>query len=92
MSHTLKIGRYSTLAACPDCNSTHMAPVPCGLSYMQRLRSSQLHPDATPSREKRKYWDQEALDNQFGEDAREHSLDITKGRGLNEQASLAELF
>lgn len=68
---------------CTDCHTTHMGFSNCGLTYVQRLRSAQLHPDATPSREKKKYWDQQALNDQFGEDARERSLSLTEGRGFN---------
>lgn len=62
----------------------------CGLSFQDK--AIQLHPNATPSREKRKYWDQEALTQTFGDDARDRAMEMTNGKGLNQEASLAEMF
>ena len=65
------------------------------MTFAQRLRTAQIHPDATPSREKRNYFDRSALNDQFGEEATERSLELTGGRGYNQPPSVedtAKLF
>ena len=69
---------------CPDCESSHIGENPCGMTYMERLRSTQLSPSVTPTKSLRKYWDTEALTDQFGDHATDYSLDLTNGEGLND--------
>lgn len=64
----------------------------CGIPLVEKLRSLQVHPNATPSREKRKYWDRSALADTFGDDATERSLETTKGRGFNSPQDTSDLF
>lgn len=87
----MKVTLTGSLVDC-HCGSTHMGrECPPGFTFADRLRSAQLHPDATPSREKRRYWDQQALDAQFGPDAKEHVMEATQGRGLNDPVTRREL-
>lgn len=78
----MKITSNFPLTECPDCARVHIGR--CGgLSFAARLSTTYVHPDATPTREKHNYWDQQALDDQFGEDATERSLELSEGRGFN---------
>lgn len=79
----MKITSNLPLTTCPDCSRVHLGR--CGgLSYAQRLRTTQIHNDALPTREKKRYWDQSALDDQFGEDAKERTMELTEGRGFSD--------
>jgi hypothetical protein len=64
----------------------------CGIPIAEKIRSLQLHPNATPSRPKRKYWDQEALHQTFGEDARDRVMETTGGKGYDSAVTLVDLF
>lgn len=78
----MKVTSNLPLTECPDCSDVHLGR--CGgLSFVERLRTTQIHGDALPTKTKRKYWDQSALDDQFGDDAAERVLDQTEGRGFN---------
>jgi hypothetical protein len=54
---------------------------PCGTSYKQRLLSLRLDYAWMPARDKRNYYDKEALEKTFGEDAEERMMEETEGRG-----------
>jgi hypothetical protein len=81
----IKISEHSTLAHCPDCNSEHIAPNPCGLTWLQRMRTSRLDTRWMPNPPKRRlYYDDEAMKETFGQDRkerREQYLEETKGGG-----------
>ena len=66
---------------CPDCRSTHMGSVPCGLSYAARLRSTQVNRAGFDTASKVNYYDADAVHRAFGEDAREAMLEETRGLG-----------
>lgn len=42
---------------CPDCDSKHIGLVPCGMSWLQRLRSTGVSADALPTRTPKRYRD-----------------------------------
>lgn len=74
---------HSTLGFCRDCRSEHLRPG-CGMTFVQRLRTTQIHGSVTPTREKRDNWDDEGLKDIFGLDRnerREQMAEATKGRG-----------
>lgn len=85
MTHTLKVSEHSTLAHCPDCESDHIAPNPCGMSFRQRLSSVQLSGSVTETRTKRKYWDESSLKEFWGGkdegERRDELMEETKGIG-----------
>ena len=70
---------------CEGCKGEHVGPrCPEGTSYIQRLRSAQIHGSVTPSKEKKNYYEDEGLKDIFGGDRkerREDMLDATDGRG-----------
>jgi hypothetical protein len=67
--------------ACGDCGSEHLPPVPCGLSFRDRLATVQVSEQGFDTVEKRRYFDSVALDEAFGPDRRERMLDETRGLG-----------
>ena len=84
----IKTSAHSTLAYCEDCNSEHIAPVPCGLTWLQRLRSTRLDTQwmpNPPSSKRRSYYDDEVVKETFGgldrKERREQYLEETKGKG-----------
>jgi hypothetical protein len=90
----MKVTVRGELHFCEDCGSSHMGPR-CGQSYVLRLRSIRLDPSATPSKELKRYWDQQAIDDQFGEEATEKTLELTNGVGFNnpeQRPSLDRMF
>lgn len=66
--------------SCTSCGSAHLAPVPCHMTFRQRLATVRIDPRAMETR-RRNYWDQAALDEQFGPDAEEAMWDATDGLG-----------
>lgn len=80
MIETRLVG-HTQLRDCPDCKTSHIGKVPCGLSYRDRLRSTRLDSSATPSRDRRNYYDSEAISGIFGADAHERMLEETEGVG-----------
>lgn len=52
-----------------------------GLTFAARLRSVRLDTSVTPSRSLKSYYDAEAVENVFGDDAAERMEDDTEGRG-----------
>ena len=68
-------------ARCSDCGSSHLPPVPCGLSYRDRLASVQVNERNFDTAEKANYFDRDALDATFGPDRREQMLHETRGLG-----------
>lgn len=92
---SLALKRYQGLPAtpkfCPDCKSEHIGEVPCGMSWLERVRSTQVDGQVNDSRTKKKYWDQEAVSASFGEDARDKVMEDTQGRGYD-GVSMDELF
>ena len=84
MSHAVKVSEHTTLAHCDDCGSEHLAPVPCGMTFIQRLRSVNLDGSVTETREKRRYWSSEGMNEMFGNteaERREELMEDTKGIG-----------
>jgi hypothetical protein len=72
-----------SLSHCPDCGSTHLA-APCGMSFVQRLRTTQIHGSVTPTKDKKDYWPDDGLKEIFGMDRNERRADMadaTQGRG-----------
>ncbi len=78
------------LAHCDSCGSEHLPPVPCGLTFGERVRTLRTSSDWMPSRtdararEHRQFYDHDAVDEQFGKDAktrREELLADSRGYG-----------
>lgn len=81
------------LRYCPDCKTEHLN-APCGLTYVQRLRSAQIHGSVTPTKDKQNYYEDEALKDVFGADRNERRQDMadaTNGRGYTTVSDLDEL-
>lgn len=72
---------------CLSCDSHHMAPVPCGLSFRDRIRSISIDPGSLETKDKRNYYDREAVKEVFGEDSRERMLEETRGLGPIKRAA-----
>lgn len=81
----IKTSEHTTLAYCEDCKSEHLAPNPCGLTWLQRLRTSRLDTRWMPNPPtRRNYYDDQPLQETFGQDRkerREQYLEETKGKG-----------
>lgn len=92
---SLFVKRFQGLPAtpkyCPDCDTAHIGPVPCGMTWKQRVLSQTVSGDVYQSRTKKRYWDQEALDEQFGPDATEKTLEDTQGKGYG-NVTMDEMF
>lgn len=65
---------------CASCDSSHMAPVPCGMNYRDRLRSQRLDYAAMETRDLKNYYDADALP-WDGDEAEAQMLEDTKGLG-----------
>ena len=85
---SLQVKRFQGLPAvpryCSDCETEHIGQVPCGMTWLQRMRSTVLDTEATPSRSRRDYFDDEPLKGIFGADKRERKEEVmeeTKGIG-----------
>jgi hypothetical protein len=84
------------LAHCVSCGSTHLPPVPCGLTFAERMRSHRYATEWMPakmdSRERdaqqpkgKGYYDEEAIKSVFGQtgkDNYEEMMDDTQGVGI----------
>lgn len=84
-------GLPATPKYCPDCESEHIGQVPCGMTWRQRVLSQTVDEAVNATRTRRKYWDQDALNQQFGEDAAEKTLHDTEGRGYG-NVTMEEMF
>lgn len=83
---------HLTLGLCADCGSEHLRPG-CGMTFAQRLRTTQIHGSATPTRNRDNYWDDEGLKEIFGADRKEREqqmADATQGRGYTTTKDLNE--
>jgi hypothetical protein len=70
---------------CSSCGSEHLPPVPCGLSFIERLRSTQVHGSVLASRTEHSRYDHEAIDMEFGKTAKERKAEFyedTRGLGV----------
>lgn len=83
----LILSPHNSLGYCKDCKSVHMNPG-CGLTYKERLGSVRLDESWMPAKEKKNYYDQQALDAAFGENAEETLMEETKGVGAVNQQEL----
>lgn len=77
---------------CSSCGSEHLGPVPCGLSFRDRMRSIELDQGVLETRTRRNYFDVEPIRQTFGEDANERMLDETDGLGFAQQGPDGELY
>jgi len=67
---------------CESCGSEHLPPVPCGLSFKERIRTARFGSDWMPARRAaHSFVDRSALDETFGPDRRERMLHETRGLG-----------
>lgn len=66
---------------CPSCRSHHLGPVPCGLSFRDRMRTVRLDPAALETRTPRNYYDAEAVEQVFTEEGRDRMMRETQGYG-----------
>lgn len=89
--------RAHSLRYCEDCGSEHMN-APCGMKYVDRLRSVRLDSSVTETRTKHNYFDDDALTGTFGKTAaerHEEMMEETQGVGvatteeINEHPDLA---
>lgn len=82
--------REGALASCSSCGSTHLPPVPCGLTFAQRLRSQEVDQSWMPAKTKKNYYDGASIDSLFGDDAKERMDHETKGLGPVTEENLAQ--
>lgn len=70
---------------CSSCGVAHIGQVPCGMTYLQRLGSVHLDGSATPTRDKKRYWDESSLKDFWGgqseSERKEQLMEETKGIG-----------
>lgn len=76
----------AVLAYCESCGSEHLAPVPCGLTFAERIRTVRTATDWMPAKANSRatdgsFIDRVALDETFGPDRREQMLEETRGLG-----------
>lgn len=76
---------------CSDCETTHMG-LPCGMRFIDRLRTVRLDTSVTPSRTLRNYYDKGPVAEVFGADSRERMYDATEGKGPAYQAPNGEFY
>lgn len=74
---------------CTSCGSEHIGLNPCGLTFVERLRSQTLDPSWMPTKQLKNYYDQEAIDADFGADAEELMMDETEGVGAYTREDMA---
>lgn len=67
-------------AYCPRCGRGTWACA-CDLSFREKLLALQVSYKGYETRDRKNYYDSEALDSQFGADAKERYLEETKGLG-----------
>jgi hypothetical protein len=67
---------------CKGCSGEHIGPrCAPGTTLRQRLRSVRIDPSATPTKTRRAYYSQEAVESVFGPDSKERMLEETRGLG-----------
>ena len=83
----IKTSEHSTLGFCADCKSEHINPG-CGLTWLQRMRSSRLDTQwfpNPPASKRRNFYDDDAVSATFGgldrKERKEQYLEETKGKG-----------
>jgi hypothetical protein len=70
---------------CPSCGSAHLPPNPCGLSFGERLRTVRIDPKTLVTRSRKRYYDEEALNQEWGTTARQRKEQLendTQGLGV----------
>lgn len=70
---------------CSSCGSEHMGLVPCGMTFMQRMRTVQVDYAAMETRDLKNYYDAAAVETSFP-GATEKMYDDTDGIGYVNQA------
>jgi len=68
-------------ASCSSCGSEHLPPVPCGMTFLERMKTVQVNERNFDTAEKANYFDSVALDEAFGPDRKERMLHETRGLG-----------
>lgn len=98
---SLLVKRFQGLPAtpryCEDCKTDHIGEVPCGMTWLERMRSTRTDEAVLESRTRKDYFDDEPLKDVFGSDRKERTeemMEETKGVGavhssdrLTEQAN-----
>lgn len=78
---------------CDNCKRMVGISCACGMPLKDKIKTLNLDGAITASRTKKKYWDQGSLNECFGEDATEKSMDLTDGHGFNHpEPNLEGLF
>lgn len=66
---------------CPDCGSSHIGLVPCGMTYRQRLCSTTVDNSVLATRTKKNYYDSDTLSQLVPDHAHEQMMEETGGIG-----------
>lgn len=71
---------------CSSCLSSHIGSVPCGMTWLQRIKSQRVDPGVEETKTKRKYWNPESVDTLFQDglnpnERRELMMEETNGVG-----------
>lgn len=64
---------------CESCGSTHAGAVPCGLSFAERMRTTQVHQSVRESTTPHARYDEDAIEEQFGAPRKERQEEFQAG-------------
>lgn len=71
---------------CSDCGSSHIGQVPCGMTWIQRMKSTRLDTGWMPNAPRKNYYDRQSVDEMFGgtteAERKEELMDDTEGLGV----------
>lgn len=76
---------------CDDCKSEHLG-APCGMSWIDRMRSVRIDGGVLETRTKRNYYDREPVHGMFGDTAQEQMEKETDGLGYARTASDGQVY
>ena len=78
---------------CDSCGSDHLGPVPCGMSFAQRMKSTNTDFGSFETvYNRRNYYDSAAVDATFSHDSKDRLYDETDGIGYVKQADDGEWY
>lgn len=79
-----------TFRQCPSCGSAHLGPVPCGMTFGQRMKTTKVDWAKLETKDLKNYYDKAAVQKAFGHDARDRYYDESDGIGAAQQDSKGE--
>lgn len=89
-------GPKATPRPCESCGSEHIGQIPCGMTWLERMKTTRLDHSWMPNPpNRRNYYDDEPLKEVFGADSKERHeqmMDETAGFGPVTRESSDEHF